>query len=190
MTCCASYETPTDEHVCVDEKTGIQALERRYPDIAMQPVSQFGASSSTSATARSAGWARPRPRCTASVASRTFCCPMPSTRPTTRLRTPKCARSDSTRTPSCTASRRDARFSTRTVLYASDRRHCGLRLRPRTHGARRTHPDREHAARRDAAADVDAGRFHHGVCGRTDCIIAICNAARICSGRRKGGSLP
>ncbi len=30
------YETPADEHiVCVDEKTGMQALERRYPDIAM-----------------------------------------------------------------------------------------------------------------------------------------------------------
>ena len=32
------YETPKNEHiVCVDEKTGIQALERRYADIAMQP---------------------------------------------------------------------------------------------------------------------------------------------------------
>src|SRR5512140_3994501 len=32
------YETPADEHiVCVDEKTGIQALERKYPDIAMGP---------------------------------------------------------------------------------------------------------------------------------------------------------
>jgi transposase len=32
------YETPADEHiVCVDEKTGMQALERRYPDIAMRP---------------------------------------------------------------------------------------------------------------------------------------------------------
>ena len=30
------YETPRNEHiVCVDEKTGIQALERRYADIAM-----------------------------------------------------------------------------------------------------------------------------------------------------------
>ena len=30
------YEAPADEHiVCVDEKTGMQALERRYPDIAM-----------------------------------------------------------------------------------------------------------------------------------------------------------
>jgi len=32
------YETPKNEHiVCVDEKTGIQALERRYADIAMKP---------------------------------------------------------------------------------------------------------------------------------------------------------
>lgn len=32
------YETPPDEYiVCVDEKTGIQALERRYPDIPMHP---------------------------------------------------------------------------------------------------------------------------------------------------------
>lgn len=32
------YETPADEHIiCVDEKTGIQALERRYADIPMQP---------------------------------------------------------------------------------------------------------------------------------------------------------
>jgi hypothetical protein len=32
------YETPADEHiVCVDEKTGMQVLERRYPDIAMCP---------------------------------------------------------------------------------------------------------------------------------------------------------
>lgn len=32
------YETPKHEHiVCVDEKTGIQALERRYADIAMAP---------------------------------------------------------------------------------------------------------------------------------------------------------
>jgi transposase len=32
------YETPKTEHiVCVDEKTGIQALERRYADIAMKP---------------------------------------------------------------------------------------------------------------------------------------------------------
>jgi len=32
------YETPTREHViCVDEKTGMQALERRYADIAMRP---------------------------------------------------------------------------------------------------------------------------------------------------------
>lgn len=32
------YETPTNEHIiCVDEKTGLQALERRYPDIPMTP---------------------------------------------------------------------------------------------------------------------------------------------------------
>ncbi len=32
------YETPTNEHIiCLDEKTGIQALERRYADIPMQP---------------------------------------------------------------------------------------------------------------------------------------------------------
>jgi len=32
------YETPKSEHiVSVDEKTGIQALERRYADIAMEP---------------------------------------------------------------------------------------------------------------------------------------------------------
>jgi len=32
------YETPRNPHiVCVDEKTGIQALERRYADIAMEP---------------------------------------------------------------------------------------------------------------------------------------------------------
>ena len=32
------YETPLDEHiVCLDEKTGMQALERRYPDLPMQP---------------------------------------------------------------------------------------------------------------------------------------------------------
>lgn len=31
------YETPLNEHIiCVDEKTGMQALERRYPDQAMQ----------------------------------------------------------------------------------------------------------------------------------------------------------
>ena len=34
------YETPLDEHiVCVDEKTGMQALERRYPDLPMVPAS-------------------------------------------------------------------------------------------------------------------------------------------------------
>jgi transposase len=32
------YETPPDEHIiCVDEKPGMQALERRYPDVAMKP---------------------------------------------------------------------------------------------------------------------------------------------------------
>lgn len=32
------YETPPEEHViCLDEKTGMQALARRYPDIPMQP---------------------------------------------------------------------------------------------------------------------------------------------------------
>ena len=32
------YETPADEHIiCVDEQTGMQALERRYVDIPMQP---------------------------------------------------------------------------------------------------------------------------------------------------------
>ena len=32
------YETPTDEHIiCVDEKPGIQALERRYADVPMKP---------------------------------------------------------------------------------------------------------------------------------------------------------
>jgi hypothetical protein len=32
------YDTPKNEHiVCVDEKTGIQALERRYADIGMKP---------------------------------------------------------------------------------------------------------------------------------------------------------
>jgi hypothetical protein len=32
------YDTPTDEHlVCVDEKTGIQARERRYADLPMTP---------------------------------------------------------------------------------------------------------------------------------------------------------
>ena len=32
------YETPSCEHIiCVDEKTGMQALERRYADIAMCP---------------------------------------------------------------------------------------------------------------------------------------------------------
>jgi transposase len=32
------YDTPADEHiVCVDEKTSIQALERRFPDVPMQP---------------------------------------------------------------------------------------------------------------------------------------------------------
>ena len=32
------YETPAGEHIiCVDEQTGMQALERRYADIAMQP---------------------------------------------------------------------------------------------------------------------------------------------------------
>ncbi len=32
------YDAPPDEHiVCLDEKTGIQALQRRYPDIAMRP---------------------------------------------------------------------------------------------------------------------------------------------------------
>jgi hypothetical protein len=34
------YDTPPDEHViCVDEKTGMQALERRYPDLPMTPGS-------------------------------------------------------------------------------------------------------------------------------------------------------
>jgi hypothetical protein len=32
------YETPPEEHIiCLDEKTGIQALERLNPDIAMEP---------------------------------------------------------------------------------------------------------------------------------------------------------
>jgi transposase len=32
------YDTPADEHiVCVDEKTGMQALERRFADLPMQP---------------------------------------------------------------------------------------------------------------------------------------------------------
>jgi hypothetical protein len=32
------YDTPKDEHiVCLDEQTGIQALERRYDDIPMKP---------------------------------------------------------------------------------------------------------------------------------------------------------
>lgn len=32
------YDAPTGEHIIsVDEKTGMQALERRYPDIAMRP---------------------------------------------------------------------------------------------------------------------------------------------------------
>jgi transposase len=32
------YEAPLDEHIiCVDEKTGMQALERRYPDLPMEP---------------------------------------------------------------------------------------------------------------------------------------------------------
>lgn len=32
------YEAPASEHIiCLDEKTGMQALERRYPDIPMQP---------------------------------------------------------------------------------------------------------------------------------------------------------
>lgn len=32
------YDTPADEHIiCLDEKTGMQALERKYPDIAMRP---------------------------------------------------------------------------------------------------------------------------------------------------------
>jgi hypothetical protein len=31
------YEAPAGEHIiCLDEKTGMQALERRYPDIPMQ----------------------------------------------------------------------------------------------------------------------------------------------------------
>ncbi len=32
------YEAPQDEHIiCLDEKTGMQALERRYPDLPMRP---------------------------------------------------------------------------------------------------------------------------------------------------------
>jgi hypothetical protein len=32
------YEAPPDEHIiCLDEKTGMQALERKYPDILMRP---------------------------------------------------------------------------------------------------------------------------------------------------------
>lgn len=32
------YETPPDEHIiCLDEKTGMQALERKHPDLAMTP---------------------------------------------------------------------------------------------------------------------------------------------------------
>ena len=32
------YDAPPQEHViCLDEKTGMQALERRYPDLAMRP---------------------------------------------------------------------------------------------------------------------------------------------------------
>lgn len=32
------YDTPVNEHIiCLDEKTGMQALERKYPDIAMRP---------------------------------------------------------------------------------------------------------------------------------------------------------
>ncbi len=34
------YETPTNEHIiCLDEKPGMQALERRYPDVPMEPGS-------------------------------------------------------------------------------------------------------------------------------------------------------
>ena len=34
------YESPPDEHiVCLDEKPGMQALERRYPDVPMKPGS-------------------------------------------------------------------------------------------------------------------------------------------------------
>lgn len=33
------YNAPVDEHIiCLDEKTGIQALERRFPDLAMRPA--------------------------------------------------------------------------------------------------------------------------------------------------------
>src|SRR4030067_844484 len=33
------YDTPVEEHViCLDEKTGMQALERRYPDIQLRPA--------------------------------------------------------------------------------------------------------------------------------------------------------
>ena len=32
------YDAPVDEHIiCLDEQTGMQALERKYPDIAMRP---------------------------------------------------------------------------------------------------------------------------------------------------------
>jgi hypothetical protein len=32
------YDTPADQHIiCVDEKPGIQAIERRYPDVPMKP---------------------------------------------------------------------------------------------------------------------------------------------------------
>jgi transposase len=32
------YDTPPDEHiVCLDEKTGMQALERRFPDLPIEP---------------------------------------------------------------------------------------------------------------------------------------------------------
>ena len=32
------YDAPTHEHIiCLDEKTSIQAIERRYPDLSMEP---------------------------------------------------------------------------------------------------------------------------------------------------------
>ena len=47
------YDAPAEEHIiCLDEKTGIQALERRYADLPMRPGQPVRRSSSTSATAR------------------------------------------------------------------------------------------------------------------------------------------
>ena len=47
------YDTPCDEPIiCLDEKTGMQALERRHPDIPMGPAQPVRRETASANTAR------------------------------------------------------------------------------------------------------------------------------------------